>query len=358
MKKVLIATTALVMTAGIASAEAALSGSGRMGMIYDGNDAQFSSRIRAVFTMTGESDAGLSFGGSIRADNSANGNRGTAGSVYVSGAYGKLEMGDVVSASEAAVGDLPAVGYTEGGFAGDLEEISYLTGDGANLDQGANILYQYTINNISLFASASDGSDRNWFTAAGDNDNYVCEIDDNDTPWTDDDVTVPGSCTVAEDDDLAWSLAAQYEAENFTAGLGYAKQGDAEEWTLGGKATFNNFAVSGIYADYSDRNSIGFGGDDVTGQLVDDLTLSSDNFELDKTYGLGVEYQMDALRLAGFWRRDEIEAVAAGYDDQDFDSFGIGADYDLGGGAVLAGGIVDSDWLNDTVADFGVRFKF
>ena len=40
------------------------------------------------------------------------------------------------------------------------------------------------------------------------------------------------------------------------------------------------------------------------------------------------------------------------------DSFGIGAEYDLGGGAVLAGGIVDTDYLNDTVVDAGIKFKF
>ena len=66
MKKVLFATSALVLSAGFASAEVALSGDGRMGMIYDGNDVQFSSRARVKFTLTGESDAGLSFGAAFR----------------------------------------------------------------------------------------------------------------------------------------------------------------------------------------------------------------------------------------------------------------------------------------------------
>ncbi|MTH78220.1 porin [Paracoccus aestuariivivens] len=354
MKKVLFATTALVMTAGVAAAEVAVTGTGRMGVIYDGNDAQFSSRIRAIFTMTGESDAGLSFGGSIRADNSQDGNRGTAGSVWVSGTYGKLEMGDAVSASESAVGDLPAVGYTDGGFAGDLEEISYLTGDGENLDQGPNILYTYTINNISLFASASDGSDRAWFTTTGDNDNVECTYD----PVTGELI----DCSTVSTDDTAWSVGANYEAENFTVGLGYAKSGDAEEIVLGGNTTFAGVKLSAVYADYQDRNSISFGGDDATGNFVDDLTLTSDNFELGKTWGLGAEWQQDALRVAAFYRRDELRVTDAGaaldLDDRDFDSFGVGADYDLGGGAVVSGGIVDSDWLNDTVADMGVKFKF
>jgi outer membrane protein OmpU len=72
---------------------------------------------------------------------------------------------------------------------------------------------------------------------------------------------------------------------------------------------------------------------------------------------------MDAVTIGGFWRRDEyksdfIDAAGNDYDDQEFDSFGIGAEYDLGGGAILAGGIIDTDYLNDTVADVGVRFTF
>ena len=50
MKKVLFATTALVLTAGIAAAEVKVSGDGRMGVVYDGQNAQFNSRIRAIFT--------------------------------------------------------------------------------------------------------------------------------------------------------------------------------------------------------------------------------------------------------------------------------------------------------------------
>ena len=80
MKKVLLATSALTMMAGAASAEIALSGSARMGLVFNdtaaGSDAFFSSRVRIVFTASGETDTGLSFGASFRADNAggANGN--------------------------------------------------------------------------------------------------------------------------------------------------------------------------------------------------------------------------------------------------------------------------------------------
>ena len=341
MKKVLFATTALVLSAGFASAEVALSGDGRMGMIYDGNDVQLSSRARVKFTLTGESDAGLSFGGAFRvdqenykADKYRSAARGTGGAVWVSGAFGKLSMGDVLSASEMAIGDLYELGYTDGSFAYDVEEISYLTGDGVNLDQGPTALYEYTINNISLYASLTDGSDTNWSTTVGA-DTY-----DGDDPDTD-----------APSDSVAYSVAAKYEAENFWVALGYAgadvvdtRAGHdgsvtADEISLGAEGKFNNFSVKGVYLKYSDR---------YTGGAFAE--------ELDQTYGLAMAYQMDAILIEGFYRRDEYQYEGAS--DENYDAYGIGAEYDLGGGATVAGAVIDSDYLDDTVVDMGVKFKF
>jgi outer membrane protein OmpU len=308
MKKVLFATTALVMTAGVAAAEVAVSGTGRMGMVYDGDDIQFSSRARAIFTLSGESDAGLSFGGEFRADNAGSANRGLGGEVYVSGAYGKLSMGDTVSATEAAIGDLASVGYTEGAFGGDIEEIWYLTGDGENLDQGPNVLYEYTVNQISFFASMSDGSNN---VQCGVN--YVdgssrCGVDPN---YGDDDAN----------EDLAYALAAKYDAGNWSAGLGFADNGDASEVVIGGEGKFGNVGVKGIYAYYKDRPA---------------PVATADTFE--HTIGLSMTYTADALTIKGFARQDKHKIEGGGHEK--YNAFGIGADYDLGGGATLAGGIM------------------
>lgn len=313
MKKVLFATSALVLSAGFASAEVAVSGDGRMGVIYDGNDAQFSSRARVKFTLTGESDSGLSFGAAFRVDQenySSNSLRsaakGTGGAIWISGTYGKLSMGDTVGATEAAIGDLPEVGYTEGSFGGDIEEINYLVGDGNNLDQGPNILYEYTINNISFYASASDGVNTDPLAP-----------------------TLAGAVPAVDTASTAYSLAAKYEASNFWASLGYSKHGDESEIAIGGEGSFNNFKVKGVYASYDDSAR-------------------------DYTAGIGLSYQMDAILLKGFYRKDKWDVVG----EDNYDAWGIGADYDLGGGAVLAGGIIDSDYLDDTVADLGVKFSF
>ena len=105
MKKLLLATSALTLMAGAASAEVALSGSARMGLVYSdtaaGSATQFSSRVRIVFTASGETDTGLSFGASVRNDQSGVGNTNNGDStVFISGAFGKITMGDVGGAAD------------------------------------------------------------------------------------------------------------------------------------------------------------------------------------------------------------------------------------------------------------------
>lgn len=150
MKKVLFATTALVLSAGVAAAEMSLSGNGRMGVVYDDALAgdlktQFNSRFRAVFTGSGTMDNGITFGGTIRADNAANGAAGTAGNVFVSGAFGKVTMGDIDSALKEAVGDLAGVCYVG---CGDGNEFGF---SGGGNDEG--LLWSYTLDNFGLHAS-------------------------------------------------------------------------------------------------------------------------------------------------------------------------------------------------------------
>lgn len=349
MKKVLFATSCLVAFAGAAAAEVAVSGDGRMGMIYDGDDMQFSSRARAKFTMTGESDSGLAFGGAFRVDQESdytNGTdsgrsaaRGTAGHVFVSGSYGKLSMGDVVSAAEAAIGDLPEIGYTDGEFAGDPEEVDYLTGDGENEAQGPTALYEYTFNGVKLFASMTDGSRRACDGVVGSLD--CDDIADGD-PTTDDD----------GDTDLAYSLAAAYEMGAYSFGLGYSDDGEASEIVLGGSAAFNEFKFSGFFAKYDDR-------------YVDEAGdwALPDGTTYDQAFGLGVEYTMaNGVGLQGIWVRREVdfaEGVVTDAEDS-YDAYGIGASYDLGGGATVAGAIMKNELYaeNETRADFGLKFKF
>ena len=79
-------------------------------------------RVRVAFGLSGETDSGLEFGASIRADNAAAGNSGTGGSQYLSGSFGKISMGDLNGADEDMVGDISAMSL---GGLGSNQEHSY-----------------------------------------------------------------------------------------------------------------------------------------------------------------------------------------------------------------------------------------
>ena len=105
----MLATTSLTTTA---SANLSIAGSARIGVQQaektTANAAATTAvnRVRIEFAGTGSTDAGIEFGATIRADEAVNGNTGTAGSQWVSGAFGKISMGDLDGADEIAVGDV------------------------------------------------------------------------------------------------------------------------------------------------------------------------------------------------------------------------------------------------------------
>lgn len=298
MKKVLFATTALIMTAGVASAEVALSGTGRMGVVYDGNDWAFTSRMRVKFTLSGETDGGMTFGGSFRADNASAANHGAAGSIFASGTFGKIELGDTVSAAEAAIGDLPEVGLTDIGS----NDTYFLTGDTTNLSttstDNPSLLYSYTMDALSFYLSLSDGYD------------YATGLQD----------TQETSVAVSYATDV-FSVGLGYEVADLTAGA------NPSQVIVGGTYKFGDTTIAANYGDFN-------------------------NAALEKQYGLGVTSVFGATSVLAFYRVEDAGATDTAY-------YGVGASYDLGGGASVVGGIADSDATgSDTVADLGVSFTF
>lgn len=300
MKKILLATTVLVGTAGFAAAEVSVSGTARMGIVNDGEDTNFSSRVRVIFSMSNQTDGGLSFGATIRADNAANGNTGDAGSVYISGAFGKLSMGDVAGAAEMAVGDLAGVGYTG---LGDYSDTIFITGDGAEVgDRNPIALYEYSTGDLSFYLSGNDGN----------SDIYG--------------------------DTTAYAVGVAYAMGDYSFGLGYETRSsddlnvDADHIVASAQGAFGPVTVKAVY-----------GVADVDG---DDATQ----------WGLSAVYTMDALAVTGFYKTLEDDSGTL----DDFDAYGLGASYDLGGGAAVKGGIVsvDDGFDDETLYDLGVTFSF
>ncbi len=300
MKKILLATTLLAGFAGAASAEVALSGDARMGIISDfGPDdgAVFTSRARVKFSMSGTTDGGLEFGAEFRADNADAGDdglggaeKGQAGKVFIKGAFGTLSMGDVDGAALAAVGDVDGVGLTG---LGDFNESVYLS----RSDIDPSVLYEYSTGNLAFYASASQREE-----AAAD----------------------------------VLALGAKYSTDAFTVALGY-ESGDfgaasVDHLIIGASTTFSNVTLKAKYG----MADLG-GADDATQMAV------------------SATYAMDALAATIFYN-----------DEDDFNTtkaFGIGASYDLGGGASVKAGYVNVDSSiagveDDDAFDLGIAMEF
>ena len=310
MKKVLLATSALVMFAGAASAEIALSGSARMGLIYTDNGVgssttEFSSRVRIVFTASGETDGGLAFGASMRADQDGGNIDGTQNgdsTVFISGAFGKLTMGDVSGAADALVGQTSGVGY--GPYDG-LQEINFIG------TEKTALYYEYSAGAITFGAG-------------------IGQMD-----------------TTGPDARDTFNIGAKYAVDGYSVALAYETDtlNDFDEISLGASATFGAATVK---ARISDTNVSG----------------------ADMAYSLSVDYVVGATTITAFYTdygNDIVNFNANSTDNDglgvstDTQHIGLGASYDLGGGAKLAGGVVfqENDGVADrTFADVGLKFSF
>ncbi|MCC5985140.1 MAG: porin [Rhodobacteraceae bacterium] len=269
MKKLLLASTAaLVATAGVAAADVTLSGDGWMGVTYDGSDFDFKSRARVTFTLSGETDTGLAFGGSFRADNADDASSGEGGSVFISGAFGKLSMGDVDNALQATRFNTPHLGV--------LEETGGSRGDTLGHDAIA-ALYEYSMDDFTVALSAGQpGSDQ-------------------------------------------YSIGARWSADGFGVALGWEDDGSDRHWMLSGQASIDMVTAVAYYG----RS----GGND--------------------QYGLSLAGSFDDVTVTGRYKRD--------FDGDNH--FGIGAVYDLGGGARL-GGEVNKVEGESATAHIGLAFSF
>jgi len=152
MKKLLIASTALVATAGMATADITLSGYAEIGMVDYGTAVgmEMHSDMDVTFKLSGASDNGLTFGASIDLDEVSSGIASTGGphAVHVSGGFGTLTMGDTDGAldkANAEVASLTAI-------ADDHTAHSGYNG-GAGLDSGDILRYDTTYNGFGISAS-------------------------------------------------------------------------------------------------------------------------------------------------------------------------------------------------------------
>ncbi len=156
MNKILLATTALVATAGFAAADVSLSGSAEMGLVDLGGatDVAFHSDMDVRFTLSGETDNGLTFGATIDLDEVADGisNAGGSDAVFISGSFGTLTLGDTDGAFDWAMQE---VGIGSAIIDDHTTHAGFAFNSGLDGSAGGNVLrYDNTFGDLSVAVSA------------------------------------------------------------------------------------------------------------------------------------------------------------------------------------------------------------
>lgn len=261
------------------------------------SDTQFHSDLDVRFTLSGESDNGLTFGATIDLDEigddagadgiQANPQNNPAGTVeelavFISGGFGTVTLGDVDGALAWALADLEiaagAIADDQTTHAGFSEADEF---DGLN--DGQILRYDYSFGAFGVAASL--------------------ELDD-------------GASGLAPADDV-YGIGLTYDAElggiALGFGLGYQDGGDAFGDIVGASvaADFHNGFEAVL--NYWDQSAGSLGGTD------------------NDYIGVALGYTIDALSFT----------VNYGEFDTGADGFGLAANYDLGGGAVVQFGYGD-----------------
>jgi outer membrane protein OmpU len=268
-------------------------------------------RMRVKFAASGETDGGLAFGASFKAHESTGGSAGTHGSQYISGAFGKISMGDLNGADEQTAGNLSGVGFAG---AGSHESTSYQS-------SGHNLAYSVSMSGVT-FAASTDlarGADS---TKTGSNSALGLK-------WSGD----MGGATVG-------------------IGVGQSKIGLATQDSMSASVSMGGLSLK-IVSHTNDNGpavvASGTSSSTASGTAhVAATTAAADNFDTDQT-GLSLSYTMDNMTVTGYTRT----VATTGAADKDYS--GVGFAYNLGGASVKAG-FVDAD--NISVMDFGVTFSF
>jgi outer membrane protein OmpU len=283
----------LAGTAGFAAAEVAVSGYAEMGVktwylqdadgvvISDASNSSFHQDVEVTFSMSGETDSGLSFGAAIDLDETnvaAQDESGTT--VFVSGAFGKLTMGDTDGALDWAVQD---AGSLTSMTDDHTSHVAYFDANGFDGSHDGQILrYEYAMGDFGVALSYEQAA------------NGLAD---------------------ASDDNVG--IGATYSMD---------MSGTAVKVGLGYQAG----SVAGVNGDVIGASvgvdlASGFSG--VIGYTS--ASLDGLNNDITRT-GVGLTYTTGALAVTANYGAIDAEGVAG-----TTDSYGLAANYDLGGGAVV-----------------------
>ncbi len=326
MKRMLLATTVLALTAPMAVAEISFSGYGRFGLDYNSdaefNESQINMRMRINIDGSVETDSGITFGGRIRLqydENTVNDFDDVAGDrassqlspamLYATGYGVRVEVGNANTAYDSvALMYNSEIGYLDRGFGDPNGNFFSFNSDPYSTDQ---------INRMGLFVSYS----------AGGFNGRISIVDPDQTG------------AVIDDEEL--SLSVDYAFGQVTVAAAYV---DNAAGVDGDEGLF-------LGAEYavSDAANIGLLYFDFDVAAADDPLDATDPVDSTRVTLYG-NYTMDAITFKGYVATDDAEGLETDV------AYGLGVDYDLGGARLS--GDVHRNYDEETVAGLGVRFDF
>lgn len=345
MKKILLMSSALVLVGGAAFAEVSLSGAAEMGIV--GGDAstdtaetefkdQFWTDIEVDFALSGETDGGVTFGAEIGLEEADGGIANTSEddfTVFVSGDFGTITMGDTDGAFDWAMQD---TNYGMAGTINDNEE--HLGFDGMNLLDGIYdgqiARYDYSFGAFAFAVSVELDDDRD----TGDAGGAKYDIDE---PM------------------LGVGAKYKFDLSGGSVGIGAAYQGAEDIYLAGAAVTAAFGGFEGMLA-YYDGEVVGLGlglNGDLTNIELE--AGEAGDVLLDISYlGVSGGYTIDAFTIGVNYGQYDIETV------DDAWGAGITAAYDLGGGLELQAGYGYSEVedagekVDASTYSFGVAMSF
>jgi len=262
-------------------------------------------RFRISFAGSGETDGGISYGISGRAEQSDATN---LGSQYISGAFGKVSMGDLDGADEvAAGGGVSNVGLTGLGDNGDF----------AFASQDHNVGYEFSTAGVKIAYSQDT------------------------------------SVTTGSNAAFGLSYSGDMGGATVSVGLGTASVGAIKQDSMSASVSMGGLTLKAMSS--TNDNGPDVAKVDGTARHADGTTTvyaagvqAKANPDTDQT-GVSLSYTMGGMTATAFMK----EVSQTGTVTQDYS--GIGINYDMGG-ATLKIGVADAD--GRSLADFGLSFSF
>lgn len=334
MKKALIASTALVLSAGIAAADVTISGYGRTGVQYQENrggvnsdekEAQIVSRMRLNFDASTSTDQGVEFGGRIRMqwDQGETGATESPAYLYVTSNGLTVSVGNVNTA------------YDSAGLLYEMEQGSYdnavepwadffaFSTDGYDDEDRVGVSVEYAIDALTLRASYidPDQSGQRERVILVEDDPLTTDVDESDES----DLGVKEEISISAD--YTWNEKLELSGAYVSNGAGL--DGNDQFFVGARYAVMDNARIAFDYISADDD----FYGDSI--YLFGDYTLADGNTNI------------EAYILNNDGTNPERTTDNA---------YAVGVNYDLGGARL--GASLGRDLKEDMYADMGVRFEF